>query len=250
MKNTLIVIFLLFNTNLVFASIRKSVTNLIKDEISLESLVDFDSICINEINVDLTLRVLDEQQTLAEMSEVVLIGNEYNQHDIVVNANNGNTAYFRSYNSCEGNGPSYKIVGGIPELNLLFLDRTHGCDTGETLIIVSTENAVMRELKCLGIFSYDQIQISPDNSWCTFSSCDCSMGYNCNMEIISLKNRENDFFESVFFRERTCVCGPIQWLSNFEFKSKTAIENPESSWECDFKDITFILIEGAWKVKR
>jgi hypothetical protein len=250
MKNTLIVVFLLFNATLVLASVRNGFYNLEKIETSLQGLVDFDSICINESNVKPALQVLDEQQTLAEMSEVVLIRNENNKDDIFVNAKNGNTAYFTSYNSCEGDGPSYNIVGSIPELNLLFIDRTHGCHSGETLIMVSTEDAVMRELKCSGIFSYDQIQISPDNSWCIFSFCDCSMGYNCTMEIISLKNRENDFFETVFFRERTCVCGPIQWLSNVEFKSKTALENPESTEECDFKDISFIYIEGAWKVKR
>ena len=191
--------------------------------------------------------ILDEEQTLEALKSIELVNNERETQDILIHAKNGNSAYFSSYNSCEGQGPSYSIIGSIPELDLVFIDRSTGCHGGETLILVSLKDGVMRELNCFGI-SFSGISLSPDNSLILFSSCSCEMGYECNLEIISTNTQNSNFYETIFFDESSCACAPIKWISNTEFHTKTAIQSFEPLDDCNTKNAKFIFYNGAWGV--
>jgi hypothetical protein len=227
----------LTNTCFSFSSIKK------------ESIAGYLSFISGDFTADqIQYGILDEEQTLEALKSIELVNNERDMQDIFIHAKNGNSAYFSSYNSCEGQGPSYSIIGSIPELDLVFIDRTTGCHGGEALILVSLKDGVMRELNCFGIYQSEQISISPDNSYLVFSSCDCSMGYSCSLEIISAKYENSNFYETKFFDESSCVCSPIQWISNVEFHTKTAIQSFESLDDCDKKNVKFIFYNGAWGV--
>jgi hypothetical protein len=206
------------------------------------------SITINVSYQNDPIQILTTDQTIQKIKEIEVSKNQNGQDDIVINAYDGSQASFYSFNSCEGAGPSYSIIGSIPKLGIVFLDRTHGCDMGESMIMVSLKDGSQRELQCFDIFNSSQFFISPDNSWLLVSSCDCSMGYSCNMEILSLKPSSSSLLKSVYYKKGVCVCDPINWVSENEIKIKCAVGENESGSDCEYSYAQVKYENGEWNI--
>ncbi len=198
-----------------------------------------------EISVLTPINILDENQTIQNLKEIE-ISNHNDNYDIFISASNGKKLNFRSLNSCYGEGPSYSIIASIPQLKIIFLDKTNSCHKGETILMVSLKDGNYKELNAFDIFQASQFFVSPDQKWLILSSCDCSMGYSCNMEIISLTQTSNSLYNSVFFDENICICKPINWISNNEFQTKKAIKINDE--ECEYKNVTLKLINNQWGI--
>lgn len=143
-------------------------------------------------------------------------------------------------------GPSYTIIGSIPTLGWVFVDRSYGCHGGETLIAISLIDGSQHELMVSGIFDTNQLQMSPKNNWLVVSSCDCSMEYTCGMEIISLKNESESEFKSVYFNQRMCACNAIIWTSEMEFTTKYAVEG--NDFDCNYKEVNLSFKNNQWDI--
>lgn len=196
---------------------------------------------------DEPIQVLSREQTLRKLQELEVRENESGKEDIIITAEDGTTARFISYDACAGEGSSYHVIASIPRLGILFLDRTDGCHMGETILMVSLKDGTQRELQSFDIYGEDQFQLSPDKSWLVLSSCDCSMGYSCNMEIFSLKNRESSLLESVYFNKGLCSCDGISWTSEDEFETSYAV-GENDNFECEYANVRLAYTNDSWDI--
>jgi hypothetical protein len=196
---------------------------------------------------DEPIQVLSREQTLRKLQELEVRENESGKEDIIITAEDGTTARFISYDACAGEGSSYHVIASIPRLGIVFLDRTDGCHMGETILMVSLKDGTQRELQSFDIYGEDQFQLSPDKSWLVLSSCDCSMGYSCNMEIFSLKNRESSLLESVYFNKGLCSCDGISWTSEDEFETSYAV-GENDNFECEYANVRLAYTNDSWDI--
>lgn len=189
------------------------------------------------------LEILDATRTLSRIKEIEVIKRESGDDDIIIHAFDGSEATFFSNNSCDGPGPSYNIIASIPSLGIVFIDRTYSCDLGETAIMVSLKDGISRELRS-SIWNTDQFSLSPDGSWLVISSSDCSMGYQCRIEILDLKNSPNSLLVTKFFNDKVCANGNLNWFSEDGFTTKTAIG--EDLGDCIYRPIKFEYVNKNW----
>jgi hypothetical protein len=196
---------------------------------------------------DEPIQVLSREQTLRKLQELDVRQNERGNEDILITAEDGTLARFISYDACAGEGSSYHVIASIPRLGIVFLDRTDGCHMGETILMVSLKDGTQRELQSFDIYREDQFQLSPEKSWLVLSSCDCSMGYSCNMEIFSLKDRESSLLESVYFNKGLCACDGISWTSEDEFEISYAVgENDD--FGCEYANVRLAYTNDSWDI--
>jgi len=190
------------------------------------------------------LRVLDETRTLGRIKEIEISKNDNGYDDIIIHAFNGTEASFYSNNPCGGPGPAYSVIGSIPKLGIVFLDRTYSCDMGGTTIMVSLKDGIYRELKN-SFWNVDQLSISPNGSWLVISNADCSMGYSCNIEILSLEKSNNSLLNSVYSNSRVCARNNnISWFSDNGFNTETAIGDNDG--ECVYQSVQFNYLNNEW----
>ena len=190
------------------------------------------------------LRVLDEMRTLGRIKEIDVSKNDNGYDDIIIHAFNGTEASFYSNNPCGGPGPAYSIIGSIPKLGIVFLDRTYSCHMGGTTIMVSLKDGIYRELKN-SFWNVDQLSISPNGSWLVISNADCSMEYSCNIEILSLEKSTNSLLNSVYSNPRVCARNNnISWFSDNGFNTETAIG--ENNGKCVYKSVQFNFSNNEW----
>ncbi len=193
------------------------------------------------------IQVLSREQTLRKLQELDVRQNESGKEDIFITAQDGTVASFISYDSCAGDGSSYHVIASIPTLGIVFIDRTDGCHMGETILMVSLEDGTQRELQSFDIYNENQFQLSPEKSWLILSSCDCSMGYSCNMEIFSLKDRESSLLKSVYYNDALCACDGISWTSEDEFETSYAV-GENDNFECEYANVRVAYTNDTWDI--
>ena len=196
---------------------------------------------------DEPIQVLSREQTIRKLQELDVRQNESGKEDIIITAEDGTTARFISYDACAGEGSSYHVIASIPRLGIVFLDRTDGCHMGETILMVSLKDGTQRELQSFDIYSEEQFQLSPEKSWLVLSSCDCSMGYSCNMEIFSLKDRESSLLKSVYFNKGLCACDGISWTGEDEFKTTYAVSENDD-FGCEYANVRLAYTNDSWDI--
>jgi hypothetical protein len=198
---------------------------------------------------DEPIQILSKEQLLRKVNEIEVRANDAGQEDIFITAFDGTFANFISYDACAGKGSSYNLIGGIPNLGVIFIDRTNGCHMGETTLMVSLKDGTQRELQSFGIYNENQFQLSPEKSWLILSSCDCSFGFetSCTMEILSLSNRNSSLLKSAFFEEGVCACNSITWNSENEFETTYAIGEGDD-FECEYGDLRMKFENDRWGV--
>jgi hypothetical protein len=194
------------------------------------------------------IQVLNREQTIRKLQELDVRQNEIGKEDIYITAEDGTTARFISYDACAGEGSSYHIIASIPRLGIVFIDRTDGCHMGETILMVSLKDGTQRELQSFDIYDEDQFHLSPEKSWLILSSCDCSMGYSCNMEILSLKDSESSLLKSVYFNEGLCACDGISWTSENEFKTSYAV-GENDNFGCEYANVRLTYSNDSWDIQ-
>lgn len=193
------------------------------------------------------IQILNREQTIRKLQELDIRQNETGNEDIYITAEDGTMARFISYDACAGEGSSYHVIASIPRLGIVFLDRTDGCHMGETILMVSLKDGTQRELQSFDIFNENQFQLSPEKSWLILSSCDCSMGYSCNMEILSLKDNSSSLLKSVYFNKGICACEDIYWTGENEFKTTYAVgENDD--FECEYEQLSLRFENNKWNI--
>lgn len=202
----------------------------------------------NDMYNNEVLEILDEKRTLSRIKEIEVTKNESGYDDIVIHSLNGTKASFYSNQPCGGPGPSYSIIASIPHLGIVFLDRTYGCHSGETSIVVSLKDGVYRELKS-SVWRVDQLSVSPNGSWLVISDSDCdeTMGRYCNIEILDLKNSNNCLIETKFYNDNICANKNLNWFSENGFTSQTSIGGDFG--DCIYKPIKFEYLNNEWTFK-
>jgi hypothetical protein len=166
-------------------------------------------------------------------------------NDIFITAENGNMASFVSTDFNCGEGPIFNLIGSIPQKDLVFIDRTYTCEGGETCLVVSLKDGSYRELNKGGIWKMEQFSISPNGNWLILSACDCSMGYECGMEILNLDSNNllpnTDYFSSDF-----CICKNLSWKSDDSFYAETGIYDNSYNEECLTRPVRFQNTPSGW----
>jgi hypothetical protein len=198
---------------------------------------------------DEPIQILSKEQLLRKVKEIEVRTNETGQEDIFITAFDGTNANFISYDACAGKGSSYNLIAGIPNLGIVFIDRTNGCHMGETTLMVSLKDGTQRELQIFDIFGENQFQLSPEKSWLILSSCDCSFGfgYSCNMEILSLSNTNSSLLKSAFYKEGVCVCNSIDWNNENEFQTTYAVGEGDD-FGCEYGDLRMKFENDRWGI--
>jgi len=219
--------------------VKVSIFILLLQSFSCNDISNFD----NNIYKNDDLEILDEEETLSKIKEIAVIKNNAGYDDIIIHSFNGSEASFYSNNPCGGPGPAYSVIASIPKLGIIFLDRTYTCDFGGKTIIVSLKDGIYRELKS-SIWNIYQLSISPNGSWLVISNSDCSVEYDCNIEILSLKNSHNSLLDTKFYNNRVCANKDLNWFSDNGFNAQTAIGEKDS--ECIYKSIQFNFTNNEW----